>query len=299
MIYKETPVEKSFAVINYILLIILGFLTLYPFIYFVILSFNDGFDAMKGGIYLWPREFTLDNYRKAFENPLIINSFMISVFRTVVGTSISIILTSLAAYALTKRDLPGRSAIVFYFFFTTIFSGGLIPLYILLRQLHLTTSIWIYVIPHIFNFFNIIIMRTYFDTFPDSLYEAAIIDGCSDLGIYFRIYLPLAGPILATITLFYGVAHWNDWYTGSFFVSNEELKPAASILQQILNEATFESSGIQGQQINAAIEKARAATTPEALRMTFLVIITVPIVCVYPFLQKYLVKGAMIGSIKG
>lgn len=296
MVLKESKGEKIFKVLNYTFLTLFGFSTFYPFFYILILSLNDGYDALKGGLYFWPRVFTLQNYIKAFEDPLIINAFGISLFRTIVGTSLAVLLTALAGYALSRKNLPGRGIITFFFFFTTIFSGGLIPFFILLRSLHLTSSVWIYVLPYLYSFFNIVIMRTYFQTIPDELRESATIDGCGELGIFFRIFLPLSGPMLATITLFYGVGHWNDWFVGAFFVSDKSLKPAATLLQKILSETNFEQA-TDTNRMNFNIN--RAKTTPEALRMAFLMIITFPIICVYPFLQKYFVKGVMIGSIKG
>ncbi len=299
---RKNPLQKGFKFFNVSVLSIFGFTTIYPFIYFIILSLNDGQDALKGGIYFLPRVITLENYIKAFENNLILNAFGVSIFRTCVGTIISLILTSTLAYALTKKGLPGRSGIVFFFFFTTLFNGGMIPFYILLRQLGLTKSVWIFVLPFLFNFFNTIIMRTFFDAIPESLCEAAVIDGCNDIQIYGKIYLPLSLPVLATIALFFGVTHWNDWFTGAVYVTNKNLLPAATLLQQILTEASFESSGGGGQslgQTNAMMETAKSHTTPEALRMTFLIITTLPIVCVYPFLQKYFVNGVMVGSVKG
>lgn len=297
--YKRTLAEKTGVCINYILLSALTISTLYPFIYFLVLSLNDGMDAMKGGIYLWPRMFTLDNYVKAFQNKYILDSYSVTLFRTVVGTLISVFLNSMVAYALTKKNLPGRGKIIFYFFFTTLFSGGLIPYYILLRQLGFLDTIWVYVIPTIFNFYNIIIMRTYFQTIPDSLSESAAIDGSSEVGIFFKIYLPLSAPMLSTIALFFGVGHWNDWFIGTFFVTDMELKPTATLLQQILTEAGFQAGGLSGtssSNINNNMTSDR--TTPEALRMTFLVITTLPIIMIYPFLQKYFVSGVMLGSLK-
>lgn len=300
MTLSETLPQKIFKYFNYLILTLFGASTLYPFWYFFVLSLNDGKDAVKGGIYFLPRILTLDNYKKAFENQYILNSFGISIFRTLVGTLISLILTSALAYVLTKKNLPGRTAITFYFFFTTLFSGGLIPFYIVLRQMGLTKSIWIYVIPFLYNFFFMVIMRTFFDSIPLELSEAAIIDGCNDLQILWKIYIPLSGAVLASIALFFGVTHWNDWFTGSFFISNKKLIPSATLLQEILTEASFEDSGIQTvNQYNTAMEGVKSNTTPEALRMTFLVITTVPIIFIYPFLQKHFVKGVTLGSIKG
>lgn len=303
MVHNKTFTSRMFDAINCFLLFLLGLSTLYPFIYILVLSLNDGVDSMKGGIYLWPRVFTLDNYFKALSNPYIIDSFTVTLFRTVVGTSISVLFTAMLAYALSKKELPGRSAIVLYLFFTTLFNGGLIPYYILLRQLNLFNNIWVFVIPAIYNFFNMVIVRTYFEGIPASLEESAKIDGCSDVRIFFWIYLPLAGPILATITLFVGVFHWNDWFSGTFFVNDKKIMPAATLLQNILAEAAFEDNaaagGSGGGMNNLLTAGARSRTTPDALRMAFVMIITLPVVCIYPFLQKYFVKGLMLGSIKG
>lgn len=289
--------------VNYLILTALGFITLYPFWYCFVLSFNHGIDALKGGIYFWPRDFTLENYTQAFRNPLIVSSFTISVSRTLLSVVLACFFTSLMAYGLTKRDLPGRSAIIFYFYFTTLFSGGLIPTYILYRQIGFLNNFWVYVVPGIFSFFNAIILRTFFYSIPESLKESARLDGCSEFMIYVRIMLPLSVPVMATVALFVGVGNWNDWFTGAYFVTRRrDLFPAATLLHDLLSQADFISTtsntGSQ-MQINEALMSSSARNvTPESLKMAFLIILTVPIMCIYPFLQKYFVKGVMIGSIK-
>lgn len=289
--------------LNYALLFLLGFITLYPFWYVLILSFNTGMDALRGGIYILPREFTFENYLHALNHPLIFSAFRISVARTVLSIVLSGFLTSLMAYAMTMKELPGRSIIIFYFFFTTLFSGGLIPTFILYRQIGLLNNFWIYVLPGLYSFFNAIILRTFFYTIPASLPESARIDGCSELGIFFKIMFPLSLPVMATIALFIGVGNWNDWFTGAFFVSRRrELFPAATLLHDLLSRAIFEnqmSATGQVAQINELLMGTIAqSATPRSLQMAFLIILTVPIIIVYPFLQKYFVKGIMIGSIK-
>ncbi len=300
---RQSPGYKAGMTVNYTLLVLLAIVTLYPFWYCLILSFNNGMDTLRGGIYFLPRMFTLENYQKAFSHPLITSAFLISISRTVLSVLFACFFTSLMAYALTKRDMPGRSALIFYFYFTTLFSGGLIPTFIMYRQLGLLNNFWIYVIPGIYSFFNAIILRTFFYSIPESLNESARIDGCSELGIYFRIMLPLSIPAMATIALFVGVGNWNDWFTGAYFVSRRrDLYPAATLLNDLLSQAVFEnsmSSTGQQNQINEVLMSDRTqTTTPESLKMAFLIILTLPIVCVYPFLQKYFVKGVMLGSIK-
>lgn len=301
-IKKLTAADKIYMIINYTVIILFCLTALYPFIYFLALSFNDGYDAMKGGIYLFPREFTLDNYEKAFSHPQMMNAFIISITRTFLVTVSSVILTALLAYALSKKGLPGRKYIVFFFFFTTLFGGGLIPIFILFRQIHIYNTYWVLIIPSFYNFFNVIIIRTFFNGIPASLPESATIDGASELNIFFRIMLPLSMPVLATIALFVGVGCWNDWFTGQFFVQNANLKPAATFLNQMISEASYESMTAQSDgssivRMNESAMKLKGLT-PEALRMTFVIIITVPIICVYPFLQKYFVKGFLVGSLK-
>lgn len=293
--------ERAGYSVLYILLGLLTLIFLYPFYYFLILSFNDAVDTMKGGVYLWPRVFTIFNYEKAFSNPLIISSYGVTLFRTIFGTAISLILTAMAGYALIYKKMPGRGAITFLLFFTTIFNGGIIPFYILLRDLHLLNNIWVYILPTLYVFFNIILMRTYFQGLPMSLMEAASIDGCNDVSIFFKVYLPLSAPVLATIGLFIAVGHWNDWFIGSFFVNRKELWPSATLLQQLLMESGFDNSTMgEMSNVNSSMTSAKQqSTTPESLRMTFLIITTVPIMLVYPFIQKFFVKGVVVGSIKG
>lgn len=294
--------DRIYTTLNYAVLLIFCLTALYPFIYFLALSFNDGYDAMKGGIYFVPRAYTLQNYAKAFHNPLILNSFFISIARTVIVTVLSVLLTAMLAYALARKGLPGRKYIIFFFFFTTLFSGGLIPTFILYRQLHIIDTFWVLVLPSLYNFFNAIIMKTFFDGLPAGLSESARIDGAGELAVFLRIILPLSMPVMATIALFVGVGCWNDWFTGQFFIQNENLQPAATFLNKMISEASFESmtssnSGSAIQNMNQSQMELRGVT-PEALRMTFVIIITTPIICIYPFLQKYFVKGVLVGSLK-
>lgn len=299
---KTSPAYKIAQSINYFILVLLGFVTLYPFWYIGIVSFNEGKDALKGGIYWWPRIFTLDNYAKAFENPLIGSSFLVSVTRTAILVAFSTLLTALMAYALTQKGLPGRNAFIFYFYFTSIFGGGLIPTYIMYRQLGLLNNYWVLILPSLYSFYNSLILRTFFNTVPASLQESARIDGASEIRIFFRIMLPLSLPALATIALFVGVGAWNDWFTGAYFLTRRrDLFPAATLLHDLMSQAVFEtnpSAGGANTMNESMMMTASASTTPESLKMAFIMILTVPIMCIYPFLQKYFVSGMMIGSIK-
>ncbi|WP_408635398.1 carbohydrate ABC transporter permease [Paenibacillus selenitireducens] len=285
--------------LNYGLIILLCLSIILPTLNILALSLNVGSDAAKGGIYLWPRIFTLDNFKEVFKQSNIVNAFFISIFRTVLGTLLSVILTAMAAYALKSKTMPGQKQLTFFVFFTMLFSGGLIPYYILLKELHLTNSIWVYIIPALYSVWNMMIMRSFFDQTPEGLEEAARIDGCSDLGIFFRIILPTSKPVIATISLFNAVGHWNDWFTGSFYVRDQGMKPLSTVLQemltkqQALTDTLMSSTGaIQMQMLD------KIQVTGTSLKMATIIIVVTPIVIVYPFLQKYFAKGVMIGSMK-
>lgn len=300
---KKSPSYRVVLVLIYISLILLGIVTLYPFWYAVVAAFNEGTDSLAGGVYFWPRSFTLENFVRAFQHPLLFTSIRISIFRTVLSILLSVFFTSLMAYAFTKKDLPARSLLLFLFYFTTLFSGGLIPTFILYRQIGLLNNFWVFVIPGIYSFFNMIILRTAFYNVPSSLSESARIDGCSEIRIFLQIIIPLSLPTFATIALFVGVGNWNDWFTGAYFASGRrEVWPAATLLNSLVAAASFESSGgTAGEQANinnALMQLQSQSATPESLKMAFMVILTAPILIIYPFVQKYFVKGVMIGSIK-
>ncbi|OZB98324.1 carbohydrate ABC transporter permease [Paenibacillus sp. XY044] len=290
-----------FTVLNYFLLSLFAFSMIYPFIYVLVYSLNDGKDSMLGALYFYPRKFTLDNYAQVFDNAQIWQAYKITILRTLLGTVLSVLLSTLMAYALSKKTLPGRTFFTFYIFLPTIFSAGFIPYFITLQKLHLINNFWVYVIPFLFNFMHIVIIRTFIQGIPEELEEAARIDGLGDFQIFMRIILPLSGPVLATISLFVGVMHWNDWFTGTYYVSNKSLIPVQTLLQQMLTEAEALSSSMQraAQQGGQTVNVSAAGATPESLRMALLVITVFPILCIYPFLQRYFVKGTMIGSVKG
>ncbi|MDR2657147.1 MAG: carbohydrate ABC transporter permease [Oscillospiraceae bacterium] len=288
---------RAFTTFNYVFLVLFALITFYPFWYILIASFNMGRDFARGGVYLFPRAFTLDNYKKAFENKQIVDAFLISVGRTSLGVVLGLFFTSLMSYGIHIRTLPGRTGIVLYFFITTIVSGGMIPYFLLLRALGLTKSFWIYVWPSIFSFYNMILVRTYFDGIPPELRESARIDGAGEWRTLLQIYLPTSVPVLATIALFIGVGHWNDWFTGAYYVTNQKIMPAATLLQKILLEASSQQSIKPGQESSIYVQA--VSTTPQSMQMAFVMILTMPIVVVYPFLQKYYVKGVMVGSVKG
>lgn len=288
---------RFFKALNISIVILLSLSIILPFLNILALSLNEGTDAQRGGIHFFPREFSFENYLEVFKQSSILNAFGISVFRTVVGTIISVFLTAMAAYALKTRTLPGRKVITFIIFFTMLFSGGIVPYYLVLTELQLTNTIWVYIIPSLYSVWNILIMRTFFLQIPDSIEEAARIDGCSEFQIFIRIILPMSKPVIATIGLFNAVAHWNDWFSGSFYVRNPELKPLATLLQEMLTkqqamaDALLRNSGAY-----AMLEK--ITVTGDSLKMATIIIVVAPIIMIYPFIQKYFVKGVNIGSVK-
>ena len=288
---KESKGSRIFDVINIILLIAIAIVMIYPMYYVIILSFSDGTEALKGGIFLWPKGFTFANYMAVFAKTELLRAFIISIVRTLLGTGISVLLIALLAYALCVKTLPGRKFFNVFFFFTTIFSGGAIPTLILLKQMNLLDSFLVYIVPAVYSFFNMLIIRTQFEGIPSSLKESAKVDGASDFRIFLTIYLPLSKSALATVALFTAVFHWSDWFAGKYYVSTDMLKPAATILQEMLDK-------VMGEMNNNYTGGTTIQTTSTTLQMAFVVVIMAPIMIIYPFLQKHFTKGALVGSIK-
>lgn len=295
---KLSAGDRVLVTVIYILLAILAFLSFYPFWNAAVISFNNGTDTMRGGVTFWPRQFSLENYSVVFQDSRLINGFVISVLRTVIGTFTSIAATAIFAYGMSKSELMGRKFYMVFCIITMYFSGGLIPSFLLIRELGMFNSFWVMVIPGLISVWNMIIFRTFFKGIPAGLEESARIDGCSNWGVLLRIVLPLSGPVIATLSLFTAVYHWNDWFTPSIYLSNVDLMPIQTKLQQILNSNIMSE---QMAQLDAAAQgrmnKMRAVTT-KSLSMATMMVATIPILCVYPFLQKYFVKGVMVGSLK-
>jgi len=285
-------------VLIYIFLTLLAFSAFYPFWNALIISFNEGMDTSKGGVTFWVREFTLENYKIVFEDERLMNGFVIAILRTVIGTVTAILATSIFAYGMSKRELMGRKYYMVMCIVTIYFGGGLIPSYMLIRNLGLFNSFWVFIIPALISVWNMIIFRTFFQGLPQGLEESAKIDGCGNWGTFFRIVLPLSGPVIATLSLFTAVNHWNEWFVASIYITKDELMPIQTILRQILfsNIATEQLSNVDVSSIvhmNAAKK-----ITSKSLTMATIMVATLPIVCVYPFLQRFFVKGVLVGSLK-
>lgn len=292
---KRSKGTLIFDTINYIFIIVFCFLCLYPIWYVVVNSFNDAHDAMMGGIYWWPRVFSLENYRTVFADNRVLQAFKVTVAKTLIGTMVNVFFTAMVAYPMSKTYLVGRKFYMAMGTITLFFSGGLIPTFILFKNLNLLDNFLVYIIPAAFNFFNLLIFINFFREIPPSLEESARIDGASDWRIFLRIILPLSKPVLATIALFAGVGQWNDWFGGVMYMTTRmDLEPIQTYLYRMVAQvgANQVAGSVSASNISAQ------STTSTAIKLATMVITTVPICCVYPFLQKYFVKGVMIGAVK-
>jgi putative aldouronate transport system permease protein len=276
------------------IMIIICVITLFPVWNMVVLSFNDSMDTLMGGVYLWPRKFSLESYRMVFMDKAIITAFSVTILRTIVGTLSSVLFTSMVAYAFSKKHIFGRKLYLTAGTITMFFSGGLIPYFILLRSLGLYDSFLVYIIPSLFNFFNCIVFMTFFREIPASLEESAKIDGANDFFIFLRIILPCSMPVIATITLFNGVGHWNDYFSGVMFINNPDLQPIQTFLYRVI-AGSSQTKSIVGMPAGVMAQ----AVSSQSVRLATMTVTTAPIICIYPFLQRYFVKGVMIGAIKG
>ncbi|WP_313731754.1 carbohydrate ABC transporter permease [Cohnella nanjingensis] len=296
--YKLSAGERAFKIVNYLLIIALCLSIILPFLNILALSFNPGKDAERGGIFFWPRIWSLENFEKVFQASNIGTAFAISVFRTFVGTIASVFLTAMAAYALKSKSLPGGKFFMMLIFFTMLFSGGIIPYYMLLKSIHLTNTIWVYIIPSLYSAWNLIIIRTFFQQIHPSLEESARIDGYNDFTIFMRIIMPLSRPVIAVIGLFNAVGHWNDWFTGAFYIREASLRPLSTLLQEMLMSAEAMRDTLS-QAAGAKYEMLeKIQITGNSLKMATIIVVVAPIIIIYPFVQKYFAKGIMIGSMK-
>lgn len=295
---KSSKREKIFDVCNYVFMILFAFCCIYPFIYILALSFNDGKDAMKGGIYFFPREFTLENYTTVLEDDRLLSSLGISAFRTIAGILLGIVMNSLYAYAITKDDLPGKKFFNWLIVIPMYFGAGIIPYYLVCQNLGLINSVWVYVLPWIIAPFHIMLLRIAIKEIPQSLEESAQLDGASYPRIFARIIMPLIVPSIATVGLLTGIFHWNDWLDGTIMTTKSSMWPLQTLLLNILQGSDMSNFFKDGNMATSGRMIRKVAITPESLKMAMLVITVIPIVIIYPFAQKYLITGMMLGSVK-
>ena len=289
---KKSKSDKIFDVFVALVMAVIVITCLYPFYLAVIMSFNEGLDAQRGGIYLWPRMFTLENYKKLFTDGIWGRAFFVTLARTVVGTTMTVFFTLVVAYGLSFKDLVFRKAYYGIFIFAMYFSGGVIPYYILLRSLHLLNTFWVYVVPGCLSLFYIIVATSFFQEIPKELGESARLDGAGEFKIFRSIILPISKPLMATIAIFTSVGHWNAWYESAFFVTNKGLRTLGYLMISVINSSR--ASTVKGD----ASMQAAANTTTLSIQLAAMVIAVFPILCVYPFFQRYFVTGMTVGAVK-
>lgn len=290
---KQTWGGRVFSAINSLLMVLLMIVTLYPLIYVAFASFSDSNQLMAhSGPLLFPLGFNLNGYIEVFKNPMILSGYANTLYYVVAGTAINMLVTTMGAYALSRQQLWIKKYVNLGVVFTMFFSGGLIPLYLLVRNLGIYDTRWAILLPVAVNSWNFIVMRTSFDSLPVSLEEAAKIDGANDFQILVKIMIPIAKATMAVMVLFYAVLQWNSWFNASIFLRKRELYPLQLYLREILILSNTES-------MNSATSSTDALAVSETIKYSTVMVSTVPILIVYPFLQKYFVKGVMIGAVKG
>ena len=302
--YRSAIGRRTFRIANYSLLALLGLVTLYPFWFVIQASFTDPVYRIS---YFWPKGFFYHNYYLMFTTEGLGQAYLITILRVVAAVPLMLVVTGSAAFALTRRELKGRKLIITYYFITMFVSGGLIPSYMLLKTIGLLDTFWVYVVPVVFSVWTMIVMKTSFQSLPDGLVEAALMDGANYGLIFFRIILPLSLPMVATLGLFSAVWHWNEWFMGAFYIKNPRLRPLQTFLRIAVlvpgNRATYLSANAQKYTDiftdDPRLIQQLVRITSESMKLAFVTATTVPILLVYPFIQRYFIKGVLIGSIKG
>lgn len=290
---KRTKGEKGFAVFNVAFLLLISFITLYPMLYVVFASVSEPVQLIKARGIIWhPMGFTTQAYSMVFSNRSILMGYGNTLFIVIVGTMLNVIITAFAAYVLSREGYFLKRFLNFFVVVTMLFSGGLIPFYITVQRLKLLDSIWALILPTLLSTYNLMIMRTSFAAIPISLEESAKLDGANDMVVLTRIILPLSKAVIAVMVLFYGVAHWNSWFNASIFLNSRDKYPLQLVLREIL---ISNDTSAMGNDLSANDQEMIA----ENIKYATIVVATLPIMCVYPFVQKYFVTGVMVGSVKG
>ena len=287
--------DKVFIILVYVLLSAVMLIVLYPLIYIISASFSDPQAVVSGKVILWPVDVTLRGYKAVFKNPKILTGFMNSFFYMGVGTVVNLIMTMLCAYPLSRKEFTARNKIAALFVFTMYFSGGLMPSYMIVSKLGLINTRWAMIIPSAMSTYNMIIARTYMvNSIPDELYEAAQIDGCSPFKYLLKVIVPLSKPILAVLALYYGIAKWNNYFDAMLYLNDASMQPLTIVLREILIQNQIDPTKLTDA---SALSKLQGMT--ELLKYAVIVVASVPVLAIYPFVQKYFVKGVAIGAVKG
>ncbi len=297
---KDTRADKIFLIFVYVFLAISLLIVLYPLIYIISASISNPHLVNSGEMWLLPKGITFEGYRTLLGNSSIWRGYLNTIYYTVLGTSINLLVTLPCAYALSREDFYGRRAFTNFMLVTMFLSGGLIPSYLLIRSLGMLNTVWALVIPGAVSVYNVVVTRTFFQsTIPREMEEAAIVDGCSDFRLFMQIVLPLSTPIIAVMALFYGVGHWNSFFSALIYLSDRSMYPLQMILREILILQDMSSNtvnNVTSEMANMLYSKQQLA---QVIKYGVMIISSLPVIIVYPFLQKYFVKGMMVGSIKG
>ena len=289
---KLNASDLSLDILKVVFLAFAVIICIYPFWNIFIVSINDANDAMRGGLYLFPRKLSLTSYADILGRSTFQQSILVTVARTLIGTPLAVLVTSAAAYVLSYQELIARKQLNVIFIFTMYFGGGMVPYYMVLKNLGLLDNFLVFILPNLLSVYNMILVRNYVESMPGALFDAARIDGANDLIIFFKLVMPLAKPIIMTIALFVAISHWNSWFDAYLYTSSQELKTMQSILVEILNQYQTSDAGA------SAANRMSQAITPDSIRMAATMVTTIPIIMIYPFIQKYFVKGIMLGSVK-
>jgi putative aldouronate transport system permease protein len=295
MLQRPSAGDRAFDIVNYGILTVLLLLVLYPLYFIVIASVSNPLRVTAGDVILLPKGLNGEGYRRIFQDDKILRGYLNSIFYMVAATSINLALTIPAAYALSRKDLAGRGWIMLVITFTMFFSGGLIPRYLVVKNLGMTNTVWAMLLPTAVGVWNLIISKSFFEaTVPQELLDASRVDGCSNAQFFFRVVLPISPAILAVQILFYGVGHWNSFFDALIFLRDRALYPLPLILREILLRARVEESAMGGEDTASVL-----ARIAEAMKFGLIIVASLPMMILYPFVQKYFVKGVMIGAIKG
>lgn len=292
---KTTAGDRIFYTLIFIFLTLFFLIVLYPCIFVISASFSSGTAVQSGRVVLLPVDLSLEGYRTVFNTTTVWLGFRNSLFYTVAGTMINIAMTMTTAYCLSRSDVPGRNIFMLMFTFTMFFNGGMIPSYMLIRNLGMLNTPWALLIPGSIGVYNMIIAKTFIqNSIPGEMLDAAKIDGCSDISYYLRIVLPLSQAIIAVLVLFYGVGHWNAYFNAMIYLNNKSLYPLTIFLRDILMSTQIDPSTVSDPEMQLRLAEAAAV-----IKYSLIVVTLVPVIAIYPFVQKYFIKGVMIGSVKG
>ena len=295
---KDSLSRKVFNIVNILVILFLCVIMVYPYLNQMAIAFNDSLDTSVGGVTIFPRVPTLVNFKKVFENERVTTGALVSVSRTVLGTLLSLAITYCAAFALSDKNLKGRKFFNWFLSILMYISAGMIPTYILFKYLGLMNNFLVYILPATFSFYNMLIIRSYLEGLPESLEEAAKIDGANEFGIMLKVILPISMPVIATVALWVAVGQWNDWTTTLYYVTEPKLYSLQYVMMQIIKQSEA-ATQIAAQGEGAVRSDQQIMTSSESVQAAVLMVATVPILVIYPFLQKYFIGGVTLGAVKG